>query len=178
MKFGADGEQLAKAGLDALAQAFGTEAEPSAIETAIANAQSAGPGVAEAKVNVAEASMAAQMLAFAEMQKQGNEQQRMTNELLMAQAKTPGWRSDWLYYWQYFLLAAWAWTIFIVHILNAAIRLTSGASAAAAVSLPAPDLGVLVTLTGLYLGLHMGGHTVLELVRGGMFQKPSQPEAK
>ena len=54
----------------------------------------------------------------------------------------------------------------LVHLVNAVARLLGGSN-----PLPAPDLTILMTLTGAYLALHMGGHTVLELMRGGVFEK-------
>lgn len=171
MKFGAEAGKMAEIALEALGEAFGVAPEPRAIETAIERKAAEDPGRARGAVVWAEAKVSEQLLAMAEVMRQGNEQQRLTNELLTEQLKAPGWRSDWLFVWQWFLMAAWGWTLIVVHILNAAIRIVSGAPADAAVSLPAPDLGVLVTLTGLYLGLHMGGHTVLELMRGGTFKR-------
>jgi hypothetical protein len=182
-RFGGEMGDFAQDALDALGKAFGVEATEEKVTRAIETVAAQTPDKAKAMVTVAEADMAAVMLAEAQVMAQANEQQRMTNELLQAAAKTPGWRSDWLYAWQWFLLFVWAWMIVLVPVLNAALRifatrtstdLITGQLSHEAPTIWAPDLGVMVTLTGLYLGLHMGGHTVLELVRnkwGGLFSK-------
>ena len=180
-RFGREIGEFAQDALDALAQAFGVEATEPVVTAAVEKAAAETPEKARAMVTVAEADMARVYLAEAELQRAGNDQQRMTNEQLQAAAKEPGWRSDWLYAWQWFLLFAWAWMIVFVPVLNAALRifatrnstdLITGQLLSEAPTIWSPDLGVMVTLTGLYLGLHMGGHTVLELVRnkwGGLF---------
>ncbi len=170
-KFGPEMGDLTNLALEALGQSFGVEPKPDVIEKAIVAARDENAESARGAVAYAEATIAPQLLAQAELQRAGNEQQKMTNELLLAKLDTgTDWRKDWLYAWQWFLLFVWFWTVVLVHVLNAVIRIVSGATAESAVNLPAPDLGVLVTLTGLYLGLHMGGHTVLELMRGGVIK--------
>src|SRR6059058_4214716 len=117
--------------------------------------------------------MAKVYLAQAELQRAGNDQQKMTNDLLQAQIKQPGWfASSWLYVWQWVLMAFWAWAILIAPVCNAMLRLfatpmdlITSSPATPGPSIATPDLAILMTLTGLYLGLHMGGHTVLELMR-------------
>jgi hypothetical protein len=185
-RFGDEMGEFAQDALDALAQAFGAEPTVEAVTVAVEKAAADTPAEAKAKVKVAEADMAAVYLAEAEKMRAGNEQQRLTNELLQSQMKQPGWRSDWLYAWQWFLLFAWAWMIVLVPVLNAILRiiasrastdLSTGQVSLEAPSIWSPDLGVMVTLTGLYLGLHMGGHTVLELVRnkwGGLFTRKGE----
>jgi hypothetical protein len=167
-KYGAEMGDLAKSALEALGQAFGVEAEPDKIQRRIEEVQAESPQKAAGAVAYAEKDFAPMLLAQAEVLKAANEQQRMTNELLEAQVKQGGLAGAWLWIWQYFLMGVWAWALLVVHILNATIRVFGGAAAAA---LPAPDLTILMTLTGAYLALHMGGHTVLELMRGGAFGK-------
>jgi|GEM_PF-551936 len=181
-RFGGEIGDLAQDALNALGQAFGVEPKEDKVTEAIEHARQAGPGQAEARIKVAEADMAKVFLAQAELQRAGNEQQKMTNELLQATAGDGGWfASAWLYVWQWVLMAFWAWAILIAPVCNAALRifatqtstdLITGQLTVAAPAVATVDMTVLLTLTGLYLGLHMGGHTVLELMRGrfgGMF---------
>ena len=172
-KFGPELGDLAGSALKALAGAFGVEPEPIAIANRIEEVKAADPSKAQSAVLYAEATFADELAAQAEVMRQANAQQQMTNELLREQMKSgAGWRSDWLYAWQWFLLFAWAWSLVLAPLASA----IAGA-AGAKLALPVPDLGVLVTLTGLYLGLHMGGHTVLELMRGGTFGRSKGPDA-
>ncbi|WP_102959834.1 hypothetical protein [Mangrovicella endophytica] len=60
------------------------------------------------------------------------------------------WRPGWMY----LLGFLWTWALVLGPIVNAA---TGGAIAM-------PDLGMLSTITGLYLALYMGGHTVKGVV--------------
>lgn len=172
-RFGPEMGELTTAALEALGAAFGVEPEPKAIETRIREVEAKEPGRAGAAVAWAESQIAPQLLAEAEVLRAANDQQRMTNELLTAQLKQPGWRSDWLYAWQWFLMFAWGYALVLCHALNAGLRLAGGDGA---MLLPVPDLAILVTLTGLYLGLHMGGHTVLELMRGGALSRKGGAE--
>lgn len=160
-KFGKDAGELSRVAVEALAEAFGVQPTRAAVEDAILPG---GPEVAE-RVAQAEARMDQIILAQAELQRAGNEQQARTNELLLAplQAGKPTWTWAWLYAWQWFLMAIWGWTLVGVHVANAGLRLAGEFG-----GLPAPDAGQLLTLTTLYLGLHMGGHTVLEVVRNGL----------
>lgn len=164
-KFGSDMGELAQVALEALGSAFGVEPERTAIEKRITEVQASDPARAANAVAYAEAQVAPRLLDYAEVLKQANEQQRMTNDLLQAELKEGGAASAWLWLWQYFLMAAWAWSLAIVHLINAGLRAVGGTA------LPAPDLTVLMTLTAAYLALHMGGHTVLELMRGGAIGK-------
>ncbi len=164
-RFGAEMGDLAKAALEALGQAFGVAPEPAAIEKRITEVKAEDPERAEGLVRWAEGAIAQQLLAEAELWRAANESQRMANALLEAQIKEGGPAANWLWLWQYFLMGAWAWSLVLVHLVNAGVRLLGGAA------LPVPDLTILMTLTGAYLALHMGGHTVLELMRGGTFRK-------
>jgi hypothetical protein len=104
--------------------------------------------------------------------REGNRQLEITTAALPSvQSGEPAWTWAWLYVWQWLLMAVWAWTLIGVHVANAGLRLLGSGDGA---PLPAPDLGVLMSLTTLYMGLHMGGHTVLELMRGrwgGVFER-------
>lgn len=159
-KFGKEAEAYAQIGIDALAEVFGTEPTREAVEAAIKPNQT----TTVTKVRAAEANMPDLLLAEAEKMRAGNEQQRLSNELLKeAMGKGPLWTWAWLYVWQYVLMFLWMWTLIGVHLANAGMRLLEGAST---VAMPAPAVPDMLALTGLYLGLHMGGHTVLELMRG------------
>lgn len=167
-RFGDDMGQLAKAALEALGSAFGVEPKAEAIERRIeqVRAEPDGEQKAASAVAWAEKGIADKALAEAELWKAANEQQRMTNELLAKQIDQGGAASAWLWVWQWVLMGLWLWAFVLVHVANAAVRLVGGTTV-----LPPLDLTVLVTLTGMYLALHMGGHTVLELMRGGAFQQ-------
>lgn len=176
-KLGDDMGRLAQDALDTLGKVFGVDGNEEDVRAAIEAEVERAPDAARAKVTLAESEMASVLLAQAQVMAQGNVQQRQTNELLMAQAKEPGWRSAWLYIWQYFLIGLWGWTIVLVPVLNAALRifatntstdLITGQLLTEAPSIWAPELGLLFQLNVLYLGLHMGGHTVLEIVRNGL----------
>lgn len=164
-RFGDDMGELAKAAFEALGQAFGVAPEPEVIEKKITEVQAADPEQAKGLVRWAEGAIAQNLLAEAEVWKAANESQRLANGLLQAQLKEGGAAGAWLWLWQYFLMGAWAWSLVVVHLVNAGVRLLGGAA------LPVPDLTILMTLTGAYLALHMGGHTVLELMRGGTFKR-------
>lgn len=157
-RFGKDAGDIAQIGIEALAEAFGIEPTREAVEAAVKPNQT----TVQRKVMEAEARMPDLLLAQAELQRAGNDQQRLTNELLLsAQNSKPGWAWAWLYVWQWFLMAVWGWTLVAVHLANAGLRLAGDAH-----GLPVPPIAELLTLTGGYLGLHMGGHTVLEMMRG------------
>lgn len=168
-RFGDDMGQLAGKAVEALAEAFGVAPETKAIETRMREVAASEPERAKGAVAYAEAKIAPELAAYAEVLKQANEQQRQTNEMLAAQQAQGGLAAAWLWLWQYFLMAAWGWTIFAAPIGNAVARALAGGEGAA--QLQTIDPTVLMTLTGAYLALHMGGHTVLELMRGGAFER-------
>lgn len=167
-KLGPEMGELAGLAIEELGKAFGVGPDPVVIEGRIKDvlAQPNGQATAETAVAYAEANMSDKLLAEAERWKQANVQQAQTHELLKAQLAEGGLASSWLWVWQWVLMGLWVWAFLLVHIANALIRMLGGATV-----LPDLDLTVLVTLTGMYLALHMGGHTVLELMRGGVFQK-------
>ena len=163
-KLGPEMGDLSKAAIDALATMFGSEPTEDAVAAKVQELQDTNPKEAQARVAYAEADIAPQLLAQAELWKAANEQQQMTNELLMAEQKQGGPAAWWLWLWQYLLMGFWGWSVFVVPIGNAVLKIAGQPDA-----LAAPDLTILMTLTGAYLALHMGGHTVLELMRGGTF---------
>jgi hypothetical protein len=172
-KFGADMGELAQQALEALGAAFGVEPKPQTIERRIDEVlrEPEGRRRAEAAVAWAEAGIADQLLAEAALWKEANEQQRRTHELLQAQIAEGGASGAWLWIWQYIFMGLWLWAFVGVHLANAVVRLLGGTTV-----LPDLDLTILMTLTGSYLALHMGGHTVLELMRGGVFKRKGEGE--
>jgi hypothetical protein len=82
------------------------------------------------------------------------ESQRLANELQLAEMSGGKvWTWAWRPAWMYFLMAAWGWTLLAI-----------------ALQVPAIDLPMLMTLTGAYLALYMGGHTLKDVAgkrRGG-----------
>ena len=75
--------------------------------------------------------------------------------LLMAETKGPWWGWAWRPAFMWLLAGRWLWTVVILHIANAIWR----------IALPPIDVGVLLSLTGIYAALYMGGHTVKDWVR-------------
>lgn len=89
----------------------------------------------------------------------GVEQQRLTNELLLAEMdaskpKEPWWVWAWRPAGMWGLGVLWFWSIIGLHVLNAIFK----------IKLPQPDLQVLLALSGLYMTLYMGGHTLKDFV--------------
>ena len=75
--------------------------------------------------------------------------------LLMAETRGPWWGWAWRPAMMWLLAGLWLWNIVILHVANAIWR----------IALPVTDLGVLLSLTGIYMALYMGGHTVKDWVR-------------
>ncbi len=75
--------------------------------------------------------------------------------LLMAEQRGPWWGWAWRPLMMWLLAFLWLWTVVILHVCNAVWR----------IALPPIDLGVLLSLTGIYMALYMGGHTVKDWVR-------------
>ena len=125
--------------VDVLAERLGAEA-PTA--EAIVHRYEANPNVAGAVIQEVEADPSV-ILA-------GVEQQKATNELLLAEMKEPLWTWAWRPLGMYGLGFLWLWSIVFLHALNAIFK----------IALPQPDLWLLLQLSGIYMGLYMGGHTV------------------
>ncbi len=75
------------------------------------------------------------------------------NALLMAEQEEGGWKAAWRPLGMYFVMLLWAWQVVILHILNAIYK----------IALPPMPYDQLVTFTGLYMGLYMGGHTLKDM---------------
>ena len=76
---------------------------------------------------------------------------RLRNEIFAQEAKEPWWAWAWRPFWMWLLAVYWTWLIMVVPLVN--------------LLAPHPivllvEIGTLLTLTGLYLGLYMGGHTI------------------
>jgi hypothetical protein len=70
---------------------------------------------------------------------------------LAAEQDDPAWMRAWRPGWMYLLGFLWLWNLVLLHIANALWK----------ISLPALPQTDLLALTGLFLSLYMGGHTVL-----------------
>lgn len=82
------------------------------------------------------------------------ESQRLSNKLQLEEmTKDTAFAWAWRPFWMWLLALLWAYTIMLRPLVNAA----TGASIEAA------DAGVLMTLTGAYLALYMGGHTIKDV---------------
>ncbi|MGR3273358.1 hypothetical protein DU478_17545 [Thalassococcus profundi] len=72
---------------------------------------------------------------------------------LMSERGDPNWMRAWRPLGMYLVGFLWLWTFVILHVANAIWK----------IALPPPDLSVLLQLTGLYMALYMGGHTVKDV---------------
>ncbi|WP_323036233.1 hypothetical protein [Pararhodobacter sp.] len=75
--------------------------------------------------------------------------------LLKAEQDGPWWGWAWRPLTMWLLAFLWLWSIVILHVANAVWR----------IALPQPDLAMLFSLTGVYMALYMGGHTIKEWAR-------------
>lgn len=73
--------------------------------------------------------------------------------LLQAEQADPAWMRAWRPGWMYLLGIFWTWNIILLHIANARWK----------IALPPVPFDQLVTLTGIFMGLYMGGHTVKDI---------------
>ncbi len=73
--------------------------------------------------------------------------------LLQAEQAAGGWQSAWRPGWMYLLGFFWLWNIVALHVLNAIYK----------IALPPMPYDILMGLTGIYLSLYMGGHTVKDV---------------
>lgn len=155
-RFGKGAELVANQALGVLVQTLGLDEgagrddvdrflaeRPTGIATQIAEAEKRMP---ELLIAQAQASTQAAEAALLEQQ---------MSAMVPTDAK-PLWAWAWLYLWQYLLMLFWLWGLVGVHVANTVWGQ----------NFPGPAITDLLTLTGLYLGLHMGGHTALEMMRG------------
>lgn len=74
--------------------------------------------------------------------------------MLQAEQGEPTWHRAWRPGWMYLLGFLWLWNLVLLHVANAIWK----------VSLPPLPTTDLLALTGMFLALYMGGHTVLRLM--------------
>lgn len=74
--------------------------------------------------------------------------------MLSAEQGEPTWHKAWRPGWMYLLGFLWLWNLVVLHVANAFWKI-------ALPPLPTTDL---LALTGMFLALYMGGHTVLRLM--------------
>ena len=74
--------------------------------------------------------------------------------LAQAMQADPAWMRAWRPGWMYLLGFLWLWNLVLLHVCNALWKI-------ALPPLPTTDL---LALTGMFLALYMGGHTVLRLM--------------
>lgn len=74
--------------------------------------------------------------------------------LLQAEMAEGGWKAAWRPAGMWFILFLWFYQIVGLHVANAIFK----------IALPPCDWQHLITFTGLYMGLYMGGHTVKDVV--------------
>lgn len=129
--------------VEVLAERLGA---PEATPEAVVARYEANPGVAGAIIKEIEADPSV-ILA-------GVEQQKQTNELLLAEMKEPLWTWAWRPLGMYGLGFLWIWSFVILHLLNAVLKW----------ALPQPDSWVLLQLSAAYMGLYMGGHTLKDFI--------------
>jgi hypothetical protein len=81
------------------------------------------------------------------------ESQRLMNETLKAELDKSGptWTWAWRPGWMWLLAFVWLYALILRPLTNAALS----------ASIEAVDLTILMTLTGVFTGLYMGGHTAL-----------------
>ena len=110
------------------------------------------PGLPEKQVQ--EAIVAAEPVA-ADILVQHVESQRLANELMQAELDKGGplWTWGWRPMWMWLLAALWTYAFMGRPLANAAFGW----------SIEALDTGVLMTVTTVYVGLYMGGHTIKDI---------------
>jgi hypothetical protein len=139
-KLGGQNGALAVDLIDALAKRAGVE--PAALEGLVETS----PGKVIEAMKVVEP-MTPELIA---LYQQGLEHQ---NQLLMAEQEEGGWKAAWRPLGMYFVMLLWAWQVVILHVCNAIWK----------IALPPMPYAELVTFTGLYMGLYMGGHTLKDM---------------
>lgn len=80
---------------------------------------------------------------------------------LEAEKGEPVWMRAWRPGGMYMIGLLWLWNVIILHVLNAIFK----------IALPQMPFDQLVQLSGLYMGLYMGGHTVKDAVAKWMGAK-------
>ncbi|OKP69614.1 hypothetical protein BTE77_27885 [Ensifer adhaerens] len=78
-------------------------------------------------------------------------------ELLQTETREGFWQSFWRWGWMYLLAFLWVWRIIMLPV-----------AAVFGWRIEAVDYAVLMTLTGWFMSLYMGGHTVKELGKSAL----------
>lgn len=73
---------------------------------------------------------------------------------LAAEETEPYWMRAWRPGMMYLIGLFWAWNIILLHVANAIWK----------IALPPAPWDILIALTGMYIGLYMGGHTLLRAI--------------
>lgn len=81
--------------------------------------------------------------------------------MFQAEQEGPAWVSAWRPLGMYLLGFLWLWNSVLLHVANAIWK----------IALPAMPFSDLIQLSGLYMGLYMGGHTVKDVVAKWVGQK-------
>lgn len=76
------------------------------------------------------------------------------NALLMAEQEQGGWQSAWRPAGMWMIGFLWVWNVVALHIANAVWK----------IALPPMPWEVLMQISGLYMGLYMGGHTIKDAI--------------
>lgn len=136
-RLGGENAELATTVIDAIADRAGVS--PAQI-----------PDVAKTSPSVLEAAIKQTEPEAADLLEHHVESQRISAELQKAEMdKGPLWTWAWRPAWMYLLGVFWIWAIIIAPLANAY-----------AIAIPMTDVGSLFGLTGAYLALYMGGHTI------------------
>lgn len=78
--------------------------------------------------------------------------------LLQAETREGFWKGFWRWGWMYLLALFWIWRIVVVPVLNIWLI----------IPIETIEYGILLTLTGWFISLYMGGHTLKELGKSAM----------
>ena len=136
-KIGAGGAGLARRVIETIAEQAGTT--PAGLEAlAQSNPELVSAAIAEVE------RMSPELVA---LYSEGLEYQMAALE---AEADGPLWMRAWRPAGMYLLGFLWLWNVVILHSLNAIFK----------IALPPLDNVILVQISGAYMGLYMGGHTL------------------
>lgn len=144
-RFGPAGGKLAETVIGEIAERAGVS-PPALPELAGGNA--ADRRIVEKAVTAVEAGMPELILAHVE-------QQREANRLMLAEMdKEPVWAWAWRPGWMWLLALMWLCRLLVIPVADG----ISGGDIAGSI-----DISVMLTLTGYFLALYMGGHTLKDL---------------
>lgn len=117
-------------------------------------AKNAGVDISTASPDALGAAVAATESETPEILAQWVASQKLANDLQLAEmAKDETWTWAWRPAWMWLLAFLWTYALVLRPLVNASL----GAS------IEGLDLSLLMTLTGAYLALYMGGHTIKDV---------------